>query len=153
VRACLTLAEEAGRIKWQKPLDKLEDAMRIRLRSIFTSVGLRHSEVDKYGTMKRPAARPKAIRTAPQPLSDREVLMLGILSLWRTHSMFHFKNMPEEEVEQWVVTTEQVWAGPTDISVKMSGAGTFRVIVENLFAALSTDASRPDLFDFVKVAL
>ena len=150
VRACITLAEEAGRIKWQKPLGKLEDIVRPRLRSIFQSSGLRHPEVDQYGTTKRAAARPKALRTTPHSLSDREILILGILSLWRTDAMFHFHNMTEEEVETWIIASHQVWAEMTDNSIKMSGAGTYRVMIENMSAA---DGLHPDTLSFMKVSL
>jgi hypothetical protein len=153
VRACLTLAEEARRIKWQKPLDKLEDAVRVRFRSIFKSVGLRHPEVDQNGTMKRSAGRPKAARIIPQPLSDREVLLLGILSLWRAHSTFHFKHMTEQEVEEWIMTADRIWQTPIDNSVRVSGTTILRAATENLFAACATDTAQPDMFTFVKTAL
>jgi neurofibromin 1 len=153
VRACLTLAEEAGRVKWQKPLDKLEDAMCHRFRNIFKSAGLRRPEIDQYGTMKRAAARPKAARKIPQPLADREVLLLGLLSLWRVHPNFHFKHMGDQEVEEWIVSADRVWDAPIDNSVKMSGTGTFRTITESLFIVPPTDPSYSDLFRFVKFAL
>lgn len=153
VRACLTLAEEASRIKWQKPLDKLEDAMRVRFRNIFHSVGRRRPEVDQYGAMKRPATHPKAMRTSPQTLPDHEVLLLGILSLWRVHSPFHFKDMTEQEVEEWIIAANSVWDGSADVMVKLSGTGTFRAVTEIPFAAISTDMAPPDTFKFVKAAI
>lgn len=154
VRACLTLALEAGRIKWQKPLGKLEDAMRLRFRDIFKSAGLRHPEVDQYGNMKRAATRPKAAQAVAQPLSDREVLMLGLLSVWRTPFVFHFKDMAVQEVEEWIVIVDMMWEGPIDNCVKMSGSSTFAVVAENVFSALSADPlQKPEMFNFVKSAL
>lgn len=153
VRACITLAEEASRIKWQKPLDKLEDVLRPRLRNILRSAGLRHPEVDQNGITKRAATRPKALPTIPQSLSDRDILMLGILALWRTNARFHFQDMTQEEAEAWIITSHGVWTGNTDISIKMSGAGTYRVILENLFATMSTDEPPSNLFNFLNTAL
>jgi neurofibromin 1 len=153
VRACITLAEEASRIKWQKPLDKLEDVLRPRFRNIFRSAGLRHPEVDQNGTTKRAAARPKALPTNPQSLSDREVLMLGIMALWRTNARFHFQDMTQEEAETWIITSHGVWTGNADMAIKMSGAGTYRVILDNLFATMSTDGPPSDLLNFSKAAL
>jgi hypothetical protein len=153
VRACLTLAEEVRRIKWQKPLDKLEDAMRDRLRSIFQSVGLRHPEVDQNGSMKRAAGRPRGARIIPQPLTDREVLLHGILLLWRVHPMFHFQSMTEQEVEEWVTTADRIWQTPIDNSVKISGATALQVMTENLFAACANDTAQPQMITFLKIAL
>lgn len=40
VRACLTLTQEVSRISWQKPLEKLEDALSHRFRDIFKACPL-----------------------------------------------------------------------------------------------------------------
>ncbi|GLB34218.1 putative GTPase-activator protein for Ras-like GTPases [Lyophyllum shimeji] len=125
VRACLTLVQEAERVKWQKPLDKLEDIMAPRLRVIFRTSGLRRSEVDQYGNLKRVSSRPKIKRTLPQPLSDREVLLLAMLSLWRTDPVFHIKNITVPGIEEWVETSNKVWDANLDIAVKVSSASCF----------------------------
>ncbi|KNZ78617.1 Neurofibromin [Termitomyces sp. J132] len=85
VRACLTLTQEANRCKWQRPLDKLQEVMSRRLRVVYATSGLRRPEADQYGNLKRPSARPKVLWTSYQPLSDREVLLFGVIALWRMY--------------------------------------------------------------------
>ncbi|KAF8076811.1 hypothetical protein FPV67DRAFT_1605221 [Lyophyllum atratum] len=154
IRACLTLAQEAGRIKWQKPLGKLEDIMCGRLRSIFKTAGLRRAEVDQYGNMKRVSSRPKAKRTTIQPLSDREVLLLAILSLWRASPLFHMKDITVPGIEEWVETSNKVWEAPLDISVKVSAASCFHVSATALYhSPMVGDPSHSMMVTFLKIIL
>ncbi|KAG5638079.1 hypothetical protein H0H81_001929 [Sphagnurus paluster] len=133
VRACLTLIQEAGRITWQRSLTKLEDLMSSRLRQIFKATGLRRPEIDQYGNMKRSSTRPRIQRTSPQPLSDREVLLLAIMSLWRTSPSFHMKHMNLPEIEEWVDTSNKIWEATLDISVKVSAASCFHMVATELY--------------------
>ncbi|RDB19915.1 Neurofibromin [Hypsizygus marmoreus] len=156
VRACLTLAQEAGRIKSQNPLDKLEDVLAVRFRNIFRTAGLRQPELDQYGNMKRIASRPKSIRISGQPLSDREVLLLGILSLWRANPFFFLKNITPLEMEEWVITGNRIWEAPMDISVKVSNASCFYTYAAALFSTPPSDTADPILelkVSFLKLAL
>ncbi|KAJ6587786.1 hypothetical protein B0H10DRAFT_2233906 [Mycena sp. CBHHK59/15] len=88
VRACLTLVQEAPRTPSQKSLNRLIEAMGGRLQEIFKTAAMRRTELDQHGNMRRTALRPKCRRRVPQPLSDREVLILGILALWRVSPDF-----------------------------------------------------------------
>jgi hypothetical protein len=93
--------------------------------------------------MKRVAPRPKAARLIPQPLSDREVLLMGILSVWRSNPLFHLKTITENEIDEWVATAIKTWEAPMDISVKSSNASSFRFLVEDTYAASPNEIPEP----------
>ncbi|TFK62722.1 hypothetical protein BDN72DRAFT_964371 [Pluteus cervinus] len=152
-RACLTLVQEAPRLTWQKPLERLEDMMAHRFREIFKTAGIRRPEVDQYGNSKRSATRPKAKRTVAQPLSDREVLLSGILSLWRASPMFYLRNMKEDDIDEWVNTAVKLWEAPIDTSVKVSTASCFGMVAEMTYALAPTEPYYPLLIRLMKSCL
>ncbi|KAF9480190.1 hypothetical protein BDN70DRAFT_931958 [Pholiota conissans] len=134
IRACLTLSQDAHRFPHQRPLKELADMIAARCREILGSVGLRRSEIDMYGIAKRPAARPRAKRIWPEPLTDREVLILGILSLWRSNSVFFTNGITTaEEINDWSNTAVRLWEAPLDVSVKVSTSSTLGAITESAF--------------------
>jgi neurofibromin 1 len=67
--------------------------------------------------MRRAALRPKAKQAVPQPLADREVLVLGIVSLWQAHYYFFDRESPEGGME-WLSSVMKIWESPIDNSVK-----------------------------------
>ena len=84
------------------------------------STGLRRLEFDRLGATRRVAARPRAKRILPEPLSDKEVLILGILSVWRLSPLFFQPGIQGlEDMENWVAIAVKLWEAPTDISVKI----------------------------------
>ena len=84
------------------------------------SVALRRHEIDRLGITRRAATRPRAKRTLPEPLSEKEVLVLGILSVWKSSpAFFHAGIQSLEEVENWIAIAVKLWEAPTDISVKI----------------------------------
>ncbi|KAG6854445.1 hypothetical protein C0991_006524 [Blastosporella zonata] len=153
VRACLTLVQEASRIKWQRSLAKLEDMMCGRLRMIYSTSGLRRTEVDQYGNMKRASTRPKAQWTSDQPLTDREVLLLGILSLWRTSPLFHMKDLTLPVIVDWVDTSNKIWETGLDISVKVSTASCFYEALNNFYKRPVDDPGNGIMITFMKMCL
>jgi len=100
---------------------------------------LRRGEHDQYGNVKRAAARPKARRTASETLSDREALLLGILSLWRARITFFLRTLKEGEVEDWIFAAIKLWESSVDISIKISTACSFQQIAEISFRMQPTD--------------
>lgn len=101
--------------------------------------------------MKRISSRPKAAKSTSQPLPDREVLLLGILALWRNNAMFHLKNIKNPEIEEWVTIANKIWEAPVDTSVKVSHANGFHNWAEAVHASTSNDTSDPDPFFDIKV--
>ena len=84
------------------------------------SISLRRLEIDRLGVTRRVAARPRAKRTLPEPLSEKEVLVLGILSLWRSSPMFFQPGIQSlEDMENWAAIAVKLWEAPTDISLKI----------------------------------
>ncbi|KAG6811909.1 hypothetical protein H0H92_005307 [Tricholoma furcatifolium] len=150
VRACLTLVQEASRCRWQRPLHKLEDMMCARLRVIYKTCALRRAEVDQYGNLKRAASRPKAMTMPQQPLSDREVLLLGILSLWRTSPLFHIKDLTIPIIQEWVETVNKLWETSLDTSVKVSTASCFYLTASDFY---DSDGTNEIMVSFMKMAL
>ncbi|KAG6896188.1 hypothetical protein C0992_009811 [Termitomyces sp. T32_za158] len=160
VRACLTLVQEANRCKWQRPLDKLQEMMSHRLRIIYSTSGLRRPEVDQYGNLKRPSARPKILWTSYQPLSDREVLLFGVIALWRTCPLFHVKTLTIPRIEEWLEAANKLWSTDLDISIKLSAANCIyevacsfsdapiELITEGLMAFMRMTLS-PTLFSII----
>ncbi|KAF8645481.1 hypothetical protein AX16_007766 [Volvariella volvacea WC 439] len=132
-RACLTLVQEAPRLTWQKPLDKLEELMARRWRDIFKTVGVRRQEIDQYGNPKRIAPRPKSKRKPGMIISDREILLLGILSLWRSNPFFYLSNIQESDIDEWVNTAVRLWEASIDDSVKVSTASCFKMVADMAF--------------------
>ena len=93
------------------------------------SVALRRFEIDHLGVTRRVAARPRAKRTLPEPLSEKEVLILGILLVWRSSPAFFQPGMQSmEDMENWVAIALKVWEAPTDISVKMMMVSCMRTM-------------------------
>ncbi|TFK24729.1 hypothetical protein FA15DRAFT_406917 [Coprinopsis marcescibilis] len=133
VRACLTLNADITRVSCQKPLDKLQDAVAFRCRSVLITTAIGRPQLDQYGNVKRQAARPKGRRTLPEALNDKEVLLLSILSIWRNSPMFFMKGMDEEEMEAWIPVTAKLWDAPIDITVKISTASCLKKVTELSF--------------------
>ena len=92
----------------------------VRLIDPLQSIALRRLEIDRSGVTRRVAARPRAKRTLPEPLSEKEVLVLGILSVWKASPAFFQPGIQSlEDMEKWVAIAVKLWEAPTDISVKI----------------------------------
>ncbi|EFI27794.1 hypothetical protein CC1G_14717 [Coprinopsis cinerea okayama7 len=139
IRACLTLNQDAARIKMQKPLDRLQDAIAHRCRAVLTSTAVRRPELDQYGNVKRISSRPKGKRTPSETLSDKEILLLSILSIWRQSPMFFMKGITEAEMETWITMTVKLWDAQMDTTVKVSTASCLRKVTELSFLVPPTD--------------
>ncbi|KAG7097519.1 hypothetical protein E1B28_004862 [Marasmius oreades] len=126
IRACLTLVQEASRFPWQRSLATLENLTAPRLRDIFKAASTKRPETDAFGNMKRSAPLPRAKKIQRQNLSDREVLLLAILSLWRARPTFFLTNMQEKDNTSWNIffSTTKLWEANVDNSVKISNAAT-----------------------------
>ena len=117
------------------------------------TAAVRRTEVDQYGNLKRIALRPKAKRISPQPLSDREVLLLGILSLWRASTEFYLKNIESSEIDDWIPAAVKVWEAPIDSSVKISTACTLWQVVEITYRLTATEPNFDKMIGLMKLTL
>jgi hypothetical protein len=103
---------------------------------------------------KRPAARPRAKRVLPEPLTDREVLVLGVLSLWRSSPIFFTHGVKTQaEVDNWIRITVGLWEAPIDVSVKISTSSMLGKITESAFMSTQTDDTARLVLQIVKSAL
>ncbi|GAW06426.1 ras gtpase activator [Lentinula edodes] len=122
VRACLTLVQEVALFPWQDPLDDLQKVVAPRLRQLYRTAVTRRMEVDQYGSAKKGATRPKIKRIHVDPLNDRDLLVLGILSVWRNHFIFYYADMPENEFTMWTNLTMRIYDSSLDLAVKIAAA-------------------------------
>lgn len=116
--------------------------------------GLRRLEIDRQGVVRRVAARPRAKRFSPEPLSEREVLILGLLSLWRMSPLFFQHGIQlADDIQNYVDAAVTLWQSPIDISVKISMACCMRKVTEVTFMTPPSASNYTVLVDIVKMSL
>ncbi|KAJ7034157.1 hypothetical protein C8F04DRAFT_582650 [Mycena alexandri] len=120
MRACLTLVQEASLLPWQKSLEKLISIVAPRLMAIFKVGGRRRGETDQNGRTQRTQPYPKSKRRLPQPLSDGEVLILGILTVWRNNISFFYDDDKEKAGFSWLDSVIRLFESGLDNAVKTS---------------------------------
>ncbi|KAF5369620.1 hypothetical protein D9757_010458 [Collybiopsis confluens] len=146
VRACLTLTQEALQFPWQKPLEELEKEIAPRLRQLFKTAVIRRMEVDAYGSAKKSAPRPRIKRILSDPLTDRELLVLGILSVWQSRWTFFFAEIPENEFTTWTGLPLRIFESSLDIAVKISAASATLREYEMAFNQLDLSDQKYKMF-------
>ncbi|KAI0065862.1 hypothetical protein BV25DRAFT_1988944 [Artomyces pyxidatus] len=137
IKACVTLSVEARVIAWQPPISPLFEHLSIRFRNIFKYGGVRRNEVDETGALKRASLRPKAKRFTAETVSDRELMLIGILHLWRSNLEWSFTSLTQQEISEWMPMALNVWEQQTDASVQYSIALALSQV------GLQLDALRP----------
>ncbi|KAH7931340.1 hypothetical protein BV22DRAFT_1124264 [Leucogyrophana mollusca] len=133
VKAATTLTTEASRLPWQPSMEKLQMAIAERLRTIYKVSSLRRSEIDEHGSVRRPASRPKAKRFTSETLADKELLLLAILTLWRSDPHFYITNTGDAERAKWPSDAARIWNSTSDTAVKMSEAHSFQHMTDIFF--------------------
>jgi hypothetical protein len=103
--------------------------------------------------VKRPVTRPRIKRIGSEALADREVVILGILSLWRTRSRFFSVNIEGPELDAWFASMVKLLESSVDDVVKISAACSFRLTVEVVFMMAPTHAFYSILVSWMKRAL
>ncbi|KAF7335246.1 hypothetical protein MSAN_02335100 [Mycena sanguinolenta] len=104
-------------LPWQKNLDNLARTVAPRMSSIYKHGGRRRGETDQNGRIQRPQAYPKCKRSIPQPLPDGEVLILGLLSLWRkSPGFYHLVTEDDMRGVTWLDSTIRLWESSVDNS-------------------------------------
>ncbi|KAF9067659.1 hypothetical protein BDP27DRAFT_1225535 [Rhodocollybia butyracea] len=151
VRACLTLLQEESTFTWQRPMD--EKLFAPRLRHIFRTCVTRRLEVDQYGSAKKSATRPKIKRIQADPLNDRELLVLGILSVWRLRWPFFFAEIPKAEAGTWTSLPLRIYDSSLDITVKISAASATLREYELAFERDLSDPQYDDYVDWIRSSL
>jgi hypothetical protein len=141
---------QAKRLPWQKGLLNFALATSRRFRDIYKvsimsrlpsriaygspkAVGTHRNEQDQYGNSARAASRPKARRYASDMLSDRELLLLSILSMWRSDPIWFMMGLDKTELEEWLPASARVWDSSLDITVKISASTNLLTICDTIF--------------------
>ncbi|KAL0576959.1 Ras GTPase activating protein ira2 [Marasmius crinis-equi] len=129
IRACLTLVQEAASTK--------------------------RPETDAFGNMKRSAPLPRVKKSQRQNLTDREVLLLAILSLWRARPTFFLTSMEDRDNASWniIFSTAKLWEANVDNSVKISTAATVLLKAEVGFMLSPQDPLYEDYARWLKDSL
>ncbi|KAJ4479043.1 hypothetical protein J3R30DRAFT_2708420 [Lentinula aciculospora] len=153
VRACLTLMQEASLFPWQDPLDDLEQLVAPRLRQLQKTCITRRMEVDQYGSAKKSATRPKVRRLQTDPLSDRDLLCLGILSVWRIRFSFFFAAMPDNEFTKWTNLSMRTFESSLDLAVKIAAASANTRTFELAFHLDLSDPNNDVFIEWMKNSL
>lgn len=116
--------------------------------------GLRRIEIDRQGVVRRVAARPRAKRFFPEPLSEGEILVLGLLSLWRASPLFIQHGIETaDDMLKWVGVAVTLWQSHIDISAKISMASCVRNVLELTFTTPPSAPNYATLIDTVKLSL
>jgi hypothetical protein len=151
---------KASLLPWQRALDKLVNAVAPRLMKIFKvsnvafafhvfgahflrayllqSGGRRRGEIDQNGRIQRSQGYPTCKRRVPQPLQDGEVLILGLLALWRVYPGFYQTDSSNQPGTEWVEGTIRLWESSIDMSVK---AALIANLVLSVNAVLQTPSA------------
>lgn len=120
IKASVTLSVEARAITWQPSISPLFEALAGRFRTIFKYGGVRRNEVDENGKLRRAALRPKAKRYVAETVSDRELVLIAVLGLWRANLGWTFTGLTKAEMDAWMPMALAVWEQQTDTSVQYS---------------------------------
>ncbi|KZV82855.1 hypothetical protein EXIGLDRAFT_778147 [Exidia glandulosa HHB12029] len=123
VRALITLATEAPRMQWQAPLNALYPEITPLLRDLFGALSCRKKEIDASGRSVFKSQLPR-IKQDGQT-SDRDLLMLAIMSLWRIELGFFYYGITEDQTRVFVREAGQILLRKESTMLRMSGARTF----------------------------
>jgi hypothetical protein len=160
----------------QKPLDNLAEGVCERLRQIYKVISSnlshendvdkstdsthfsqatahRRNELDQFGNIKRTSPRPKVKRVTIETLPDREVLLLGLFSIWRTHSIFYMAAPEPSDINEWFLSIMKIWEGQNDSALKISGACSFRLAMEIAFGIPTAHPIETGLTGWLKQGL
>ncbi|KAI0080777.1 hypothetical protein K474DRAFT_1717515 [Panus rudis PR-1116 ss-1] len=134
IKALITLISEVKLIPWQTPLEDLRMTVAERVASIYRHSVMHRSEVDDMGNIRKPNARPKARRYVQETVTDRELLSLACLALYRADINWYLCALHMDQKPYWIPGTVELWLAPSDPSVKVSMNRTTRhaldVIIE-----------------------
>ncbi|KAI0737738.1 hypothetical protein C8Q80DRAFT_1276173 [Daedaleopsis nitida] len=132
VKACLTLIVDGWKLPWQRSMEPLKDKLKDRLNTIFYSVYTRRSEMEPNGVSRKVNLRPRAKRYTSETLPDRDLLILGLLTLWRADIWWYHDCLTEEVVSIVFTSCLSIYMSPADPAVRWSLGRTFRYFIESV---------------------
>ncbi|KAI0329579.1 hypothetical protein GY45DRAFT_1324865 [Cubamyces sp. BRFM 1775] len=150
VKACLALIVDGWKLPGQRPLERLKDALKRRLNAIFFSVYTRRSETDANGSSRKSAIRPKAKRYTSETLPDRDLFILGLLTLWRSDIWWYHDCLNPEDIDGVFEACVAIYSAPADPAVKWSLGRTFRYLIESVVQCPRDSPRYPLLIKWVE---
>ncbi|KAH7101725.1 hypothetical protein BKA62DRAFT_794260 [Auriculariales sp. MPI-PUGE-AT-0066] len=140
IRAIITLATEAPRLQYQESLSILYNAIAPLGREIFRESGMRDRTEMPDGRINFVASKPPRVKTNDKLTSDRELLVLAVLTMWRMDFSFFFSNFTYEAMRSY-----QYEAGPM---VLMKDSTLVHSSVARTFSSMFNTALKYNPGDF-----
>lgn len=85
----------------------------------------RRPEIDQNGTLKRSSPKPISKRYTSETITDRDMLVLSILALYRFDTRYFLFEAEAKELDDWVSDSVQLIQRPGDPAVPLSASRTF----------------------------
>jgi len=101
---------------------------------------MRRSEYDSDGTIRRPAARPKAKRFTSETLIDKDLMLLSILALWRAAPDYYITSVDHSKLDHWLSISARIQDSDCDTAVKISAATSNQHITDIFFRMNPNDS-------------
>ena len=110
---------------------------------------MRKPEVDAYGNLKRLHTRPKARRINGELLTDREVVLLSVIAVWRTDPELFVAGIRDEKGTDFLKAVVKLWDPAIDATVTLAGSNMYKVMCDY---AYSLPPEHPDLHFLVSIS-
>ncbi|KZS91243.1 hypothetical protein SISNIDRAFT_487571 [Sistotremastrum niveocremeum HHB9708] len=134
VRACLSLCRHESQPGFEVNLAPLYQIVAPRLRDIFAAAVAHRPETDEKGRVRHASIEPLMKREESETASEHVLLVLAILSLFRTDIGFLLHAMGDEvELAKWTADAVKVIRKDANPHYRLSGTRTFA----NLFQRTS----------------
>lgn len=106
--------------------------------------------MDAYGSSRKAALRPRAKRYTSETLPDRDLLILGILTLWRADIWWYHDLLSDDVVDNVFPTCVAIYTSPADPAVRWSLGRTFGYFIDSVVQCPTNNPKYPILMRWVK---
>ncbi|KAH0828799.1 hypothetical protein J3R83DRAFT_3247 [Lanmaoa asiatica] len=151
--AASILALEADRLPWQPSMENLRRIIALRSRRIYEVPSIWLLRVVTAHVFGQIALIYRTKRFTSETLTDKDLLLLAILALWRADPSYSMLPVDEEDSLQWGITFTRIWDSEVDTSVKISAATTFQCLVDMFFRMSAEDPDYAYFEDRLKHSL
>ncbi|KAI5118442.1 hypothetical protein M0805_000576 [Coniferiporia weirii] len=123
VKALIILSQQAA--KWPFLSALRTDHIRQRVQYIIQSGVSQHNELDTMGVMRRSATKPGLKRFSSEAISDKGLLVLAVLCLYRFEARFFPIDDDSERGVEWLYEIVHLVRRPGDTAIPLSALRTF----------------------------
>lgn len=81
--------------------------------------------------------RPRSKGSVNRKLTDRDLLLIGLVALWRADPPTYFRGLQESTSYNnldWVPLTATPWDGPSEVVVKVAISRSFLFLMDTVYA-------------------